>query len=215
MRLVINNDNEAESPLEHTPWTLISFNNKHTNSEDWGEYAHYISKYDGPIAKNGVRQKIAASTAFWLSYFEHGQCAWSLYGEGTQCRWDTTRHAGIILGDYKGLKRLAQCERASSARDALETYTNWSNGNVYEYAFLPGNDCPHCGRGNNVIGDRESGWTYGPDSEWGIWHGGWYDTDDMFAHIRWELKGSEHKLTGISGDASWLADHHELEKVKI
>ena len=31
MELIIQNVSDAESPLEYSPWTLISFNSKHAN----------------------------------------------------------------------------------------------------------------------------------------------------------------------------------------
>jgi len=208
MQLIINHEESPESPLEYSPWTLTSFNNRHVNYKDWGEFARYIAKHGGPVPKNGIRQKLDASTAFWLSYYEHGQSTWSLYGEGTQCRWDTTSYAGIIVGDYKQLKSLDHVQRASSARRALKAYTSWCNGEVYEYTFLPGGECPHCGRGNSV-GNRESGWTYGPDSEWGNWSGNWYDTDDMFNSIQEDVEHHyETPVMRVSGTAAQLAEYH-------
>lgn len=220
MQLIINHEENPESPLEYSPWDISSFNNRHNDYKDWGEFAQYIAKHGGPVPKNGIRQKLDASTAFWLSYYEHGQSVWSLHGEGTQChsgfRWDTTSYAGIIMGDYKQLKSLDHTQRAASAREVLKAYTSWCNGEVYEYTFLPGNDCPHCGQGNNVIGDRESGWTYGPDSEWGTWQGNWYDTDSMFDSIREDVESAETPVMRVSGTAAQMAEYRtEYREIPI
>jgi hypothetical protein len=211
-QLVINNQDDAPNPLERTPWAATSFNMRHSNYKDWGKFARYIAKHGGPVPKNGIRQKLDASTAFWLNYYEHGQSAWSLYGEGTQCRWDTTSYGGIIMGDYKQLKSLDHAQRASSAREALKEYTSWCNGEVYEFSFLPGDKCPHCGQGNNVIGDPNGEWTYGSDTELGTWSTEWYDTDSMFDAIQ----SAEVSVLRVSGTAAQLAEYHtEYREVPI
>lgn len=190
MKLVINNVSDAESPLEYSPWALVSFDRRDAN--------HIVNFNPGGV---GIRQKMRGATAFLLDYFEHGLCAWSLRGEGTQCRWDTTGCAGIILGDYKELKHLSHEDRRQDARDMVHRYTDWCNGSVYEYALVTEHVCSQCTHRHLNWGDAE-------------WSGTWYDTDDMLSFIRSDLKHSEHKLTGISGDAAWLADHHELAGVE-
>ena len=65
MQLVINCEEDPESPLKATPWTVVSFNNSHSNYKHWHEYAQYIAKNGGPVARNGIRQKLKASTAHW------------------------------------------------------------------------------------------------------------------------------------------------------
>jgi hypothetical protein len=187
MRLVINNVGDAESPLEYSPWVLVSFNSRHGN---------YDKDFDPRGA--GIRQKVKGATAFLLDYFEHGQCIWSLRGEGVQDRWDTSRGAGVILGNYKELKHLSHDERRQDARAMMRRYTDWCNGNIYEYVFVPEHTCSQCSHTKLDWGDTD-------------WSGTWYDTDDMFAHIQTEMKREEYKVDKISGGAAWLADHHKLE----
>lgn len=199
MRLVINNDSDAESPLECSPWTLVSFNKKHFS---YGDHVEYVDPRAGaggsPRAQSGIREKISASTAFWLDYFEHGQCAWSFLGEGTQCRWDTSRCAGIILGDYLDLKNLSHGERRQDAKDMLDLYTSWCNGNVYEYSLVPELGCSHC---NHIRLDWDDA----------TWHSGWFDADEMFEDICTEVTNSGEKVTGISGDAASLVAHSHIK----
>ena len=191
LELIIQKDPDAESPLEYSPWTLISFNSKHVNYDK-----------DFNLKDAGIRQKVKVETAFWLDYFEHGHSSWSLRGEGMQCRWDTTRCAGIILGDYEELKHRTHEEREQDARDMVRRYTDWCNGNIYEYVFVAKHVCSQCNH---------------TKLDWNCtdWNGTWYDTDDMFVHIQTEMKREKYEVNKISGGAAWLADHHALEGIKI
>lgn len=109
---------------DHT-WRLISFNNRHRSYENH-------EKYTNPDI--GLRRKLAVGTAFYLDYFEHSGCIWSLSGSGPQCRWDTSRMAGILIFDNpKDMGAKTYEDRAKDAKNFLEIYTDWANGHGHGY----------------------------------------------------------------------------------
>jgi len=80
-----------------------------------------------------VQAKIKAGTMFWLDKYEHGNTSWSLSSEGMQCRFDTSSKAGLI--ELLDVKSLTYDERKEYARDYLQEYTSWYNGEVYEVSI--------------------------------------------------------------------------------
>jgi hypothetical protein len=84
-------------------------------------------------ANVGIARKLKVGLAFWLSYYEHGLGAWSLIGEGLQDQWDTAYLAGLLIWTGKpgdiGAKTLEG--RAYDARNFLEHFNDWMNGNCY------------------------------------------------------------------------------------
>ena len=119
-------------------WRLISFNNRHISYENH-------EKYTNPDI--GLRRKLEVGTAFYVDYFEHGDCKWSLSGTGPNCQWDTSRMAGIIIFDNvkdMGAKTLE--DRAKDAANFLQIYTDWSNGHGHGYVIQDedGNDLDSC-----------------------------------------------------------------------
>ena len=125
--LHVDYDQDAEVPgSENDEWKVISFGHRHVNYED-------PHKYLPP--KIGLRRKLAVGLAFYLSYYEHGLCRWSLNGEGSNDPWDSVGTAGIIIWTGKpgdiGAKTIE--DRKKDARSFLEQYTDWANGSVYWY----------------------------------------------------------------------------------
>ncbi len=170
-------------------WKLVSFNSRHYGYEDPYKYLTKVNKYGEIVPANiGIKRKIDCGTAFWLSYFEHGQCEWSLKGHGYQCRWDTTQIAGILLWDTN-IKELPKTfeKREKWAESYLEAYTSWSNGEIYYYS----------------IEDEESGKSI---ESCGGFLG---NDDDMFKLIKEQTKGYE--IVRIKGNAKDLADYHDLQ----
>jgi hypothetical protein len=73
-----------------------------------------------------------------LDYHEHGQCQYSLAGEGMQCRFDTVKGnvcwvpSECLRDDLVDLPAdEAQTKAREYAKQAAETYTNWRNGECY------------------------------------------------------------------------------------
>src|SRR5438132_289913 len=81
--LKIEHDPNTEDPCQNDQFQVISFNSRHVNYR-------YPSEGRPDI---GTISKLNHQTAWWLDYYEHGLCQWSLAGTGPQCRWDTSRHA--------------------------------------------------------------------------------------------------------------------------
>src|SRR6185312_15574675 len=79
--------------------------------------------------------------AFWLQYHEHSLGRWDLKGEGPQCPWDTAYLAGILIWTGKpgdiGAKTLEG--RAEDARDFLESYNAWANGETFWFRLTDEN----------------------------------------------------------------------------
>ena len=76
--------------------------------------------------------------ALWLDVYEHSGIAYSLSGEGTQCRWDTARHGAVWAPDDELLKHIfsfPEEERATQAericRAEIKEYNSWASGDCY------------------------------------------------------------------------------------
>src|ERR1019366_2101092 len=79
-------DYDVELPESgYDGWKLISFGRKHNNYEDPDKYVMAFDRGTREVtpANIGLKKKLNVGLAFWLSYYEHGQGAWSLIGEGT------------------------------------------------------------------------------------------------------------------------------------
>lgn len=182
-------DEDGEDPLTWDDWEMWSFSRRHASFK-------HPDEFDLSDPENfGLRSKLRAGTAFWLRYYEHGRCEWALAGEGSPgsgCPWDSVSRAGILIwngrpGDL-GPSPEARRERA---RNLLEVYTAWANGDVYGYSVME--SCGECGRSADV--EDSCGGFYGTDASTE------YMIDQAlksagvpFEQVRWE------------GDAAFLAD---------
>lgn len=128
LTLNLLHDADCESPLEYSGWKLISFNHRMTNFVD-----------PRTLDLNGIgwRRKFATNTALWLDYYEHGLGAWSLAGSGTQCRWDTAKHGGILMLNPEQDKDYypAKDKRVEDAKLQLGVYNAWMNGQCFGYVL--------------------------------------------------------------------------------
>lgn len=134
--LTINHDLDTDCPDSgYDGWRLVSFGRKHANHEDPAKYVKSFNQRTSEVtpASIGLAKKLNVGLAFWLSYYEHGLGCWSLKGEGPQCPWDTAPLAGILIWTGKpgdiGAKTLD--DRAEDARNFLESFNDWANGNCY------------------------------------------------------------------------------------
>ncbi len=73
-----------------------------------------------------------------IDKFEHGQVYYSVKGEGTQCRWDTSRGWAAwypdkcLMDELKGHKgKIRRDKCLVYARQACELHNQWANGEVY------------------------------------------------------------------------------------
>jgi len=171
-------------------WTLYSFSSRHLSHRSPD---HFLPP------SIGLRRKLKAGTAFLLSYFEHGNCVWSLQDEGPQCEWDSVKCAGILLWEHPvgdmGAKTYE--DRAKDARSFLETYTAWCNGEVYGFMIDDVTKCEHCKQ--EIVKSDPDG------SCWGFYGN---DIEYMASEVRAALDGETD--VKIVGDAAFLADHHDF-----
>lgn len=125
-------DEDAENPCDYGLWKFVSFNRRHIGHESPYDYFSGRDKSGDLVPANiGLARKLKTGTAFIVSCYEHGASCYSLLGEGTQCRWDTTDVAGILL--LSNPKEVKPKDREESARRFLEVYTNWANGWFYGF----------------------------------------------------------------------------------
>ena len=130
--LTIGYDRDTELPdSTYEGWKPISFGHRHINFE---HPDHYCLNKPENI---GLHRKLEVGLAFWLSYYEHGLCRWSLRGEGPKCRWDSEDVAGLLIWTGKPSDMGAKTYevRTRDARNFLEEYTDWCNGNCYWFSL--------------------------------------------------------------------------------
>ena len=123
-------DSDLENPSDFEgAWTLYSFGRRHVNHRDPEDF------FPNGKPSLAIRRKLAVGTAFVLSYYEHSGCAWSLRGQGTQCRFDSVDVAGILVWEHnpKDMGAGTLEARAADAEGFLKTYNAWANGDGYGY----------------------------------------------------------------------------------
>ncbi|HEY7328068.1 MAG TPA: hypothetical protein VH592_10530 [Gemmataceae bacterium] len=188
LKLEINYDGDVDVPDSgYDGWRLVSFGRKHSNYEDPAKYVKAFDPRTGEVtpANIGLAKKLNVGLAFWLAYYEHGLGRWSLKGEGPQCPWDSVPLAGVLLwtsrpGDI-GAKKLE--DRAEDARNFLESFNDWANGNCYWIRLSDENE------------EIES-------------FGGLNGAEAVSAFVSDELRAGDS--VRIIGDAAWLKEHLEL-----
>src|SRR5271165_7544720 len=125
--------------------------------EDWSKMGRLLSlnRRHGNFDPAGVEDAIENNPdAVPLSYFEHGQCLWSVAGElpaAARCPWDSVSFAGVWLPDSETLAsarnyggRTRQLFMRKRARQACDAYTQWCNGEVYGYQVERVTACGTC-----------------------------------------------------------------------
>jgi hypothetical protein len=195
LRLEIGHEINNDVPdAGYDGWKLVSFGRKHVNYEDPDKYVKAFDSRTKEVtpASIGLKKKLHFGLAFFLSYYEHGQGAWSLIGEGTQDQWDTAYLAGLLIWTGKsgdiGAKTLEG--RAEDARDFLEHYNAWANGETYWFKLT------------------------GVDGEEIESFGGLIGAEALSEVVGEELRAGDNVL--VVGDGAWLHDYLELpEGVKL
>jgi hypothetical protein len=181
-------DCDGENPSEWDGWRLSSFGRRHRNFRDPKSLGLSL-ELDGngwPKVKiPGLRAKLRAGLAFFVSYYQHSQCVWFLPGEGPDCPWDSVRCAGLLVWEQpvENLGPKTYADRQQDARNFLKTYTAWCNDEVFYFRIEDedGNALDSCG--------------------------GWYEPEEMFKAIAETVQGQE---VVFKGEAAWLANHHSL-----
>jgi len=135
----IDVDDQQENPCDWDGWKVYSFNQRHASFKHPDELGvGPLDEHDQPtITDPGLRSKLKAGTAFFLSYFEHTLCAWMLMGGpykgGVEFQWDGRRVAGLMKWeqDLSNLGPKKYEDRKKDAARFIDTYSEWCNGSVY------------------------------------------------------------------------------------
>lgn len=131
----VYHDHDPENPADDEgQWKPISFSTRHRNYE---HPAYYLTNEE-------VKAKLEEGLAFWLSYYEHGQCLWYLQGHappGADCPWDSVDRAGILIWDHPTSEMgwTAPEDRQKDAEAFLRRYTGYCNGTVYGFEVVDEN----------------------------------------------------------------------------
>ena len=130
-QVVVSADDGAhESPAEGMDdLEIFSFSTRHRNFKHPDTFGLTGRAPNVTSTQPGLRRKLEAGTAFILSCYQHSGIAWSLMGEGMQDRFDTAQVAGLLL--QKGRRGETYAHREQRARDFLEAYNAWCNGEIY------------------------------------------------------------------------------------
>lgn len=187
----ILHDSDIESPHEwDSQWRLYSFNTDHVDYRNPNEFD-----------SEEIAEKMKVGLAFWLSYYEHGNCLWMRADgpmpAGVEFDWDGVRQAGLVVWEHSaddiGGKTVE--DRAKDADCFLGVYNDCANGNGYGYSIENVEECPHCGQD---ISENE-------DSCFGFYGS---DMDHMFDCIASYLNGREFEISDdCTGFASDLKRH--------
>jgi hypothetical protein len=127
-------DNDPENPFENSEGNGDFFHWKDYGREQLEKYCELLG-YD-----IDTREKIGKDNpdAVRIDKYEHSGIAYSVFGEGRQCRWDTSSTwavwypDNVLLEELKGLKGNARRKKCIEyARQACELFNEWCNGEVY------------------------------------------------------------------------------------
>jgi len=207
IKLVIklwHDDITMENPCEYDGWKVYSFSDRHTNHKSPEKIGFDYDDDDNFGPDEDLKAKLDTGLAFTLDYFEHGQCKWSLAGEGPQCRFDTARFAGIIIweGDEGDIGPVSVEGRRKDAKAFIARYTLWCNGEIYGYTVEAFRKCVACGQDEELT-DEEAGF-YLPSC------GGYYsdDFDHMVESIKQDIgdNWADYEVDFKARGCSWLAD---------
>jgi hypothetical protein len=195
----IDHDPDTESPSSYDcNWRVYSFNTRHINHKDPSEFFDDAGKPQLWFAN-----KLRVGLAHILSYYEHGNCVWSLQGTGPQCQFDSVGVAGVAVWEDKpsdiGAKTIS--DRADDCARFLKEYTDWCNGNCYWYAIEKMATCPTCGHED--------------DDETIDSCGGFIGEDAVCEAIRDNIpEDATPENTKITGDAKCIAEYNDIFPVK-
>ena len=143
MRAILKIDHDdasQDSPNDwEGGWKLYSFCRDHKSyknpeelgiSECYRDGRHTLSK--------ALRNQLDSRKAFVVSYHKHGDVVWALPADIPKCRFDTVLTAGLLTNRPDSLKTDAEAEK--SAKQFLQAYTQWCNGDIWWYSWEAAGD---------------------------------------------------------------------------
>jgi hypothetical protein len=182
LTVYIGHDDEAVGPVDEgaAGWKLHSFCTRHRSFRHPDSLKVEVSQDRiGRVKDRTLKRKLECGLAFWLGYFEHGDCIWFRSDSppaGVEFQWDGVRYAGLLVwyGKTSWLQATSLAERTEAADRFLARYTDWANGDMYWYRI-----------------DDDQGQTL--DSS-GPWYGS--ELDVMFRDIASEVGDQDFQVTG-------------------
>lgn len=151
-RLTIGYDHHTEDPISPQGlFTLHMFSNRLNNYTDpesllWCRFESDDEDSDDfygcgrlPFRHEDAGHEYDGPTGVFVSYFEHGLCRYGVADtmDGMpDFRWDGVKYAGFLEVNEDALEwwnGMTADEREQVARDTLEEYTEWANGNCFWY----------------------------------------------------------------------------------
>jgi len=127
-------DEDVQNPLENDEGLGDIYHWKDMGREELKKYCEALG-YDIETHEEIHKPN---PDAVKIDKYEHGNIFYSVEGEGTQCRWDTSHGWAVWLPNkvlleelkkYKGQARRKKC--IEFARQACEAINQWQNGDVY------------------------------------------------------------------------------------
>ena len=137
-KIEVHYDDMPENPFDYQDATGKFVHWKEHGQDEYRLYCELLN-FD-PDTHEPLSDGKPDPDAIEIDKFEHGAacCYYSLRGEGTQCRWDTSRGWAIwmpdkcLLDELKGLKGKKRRDKCVVyARQACELHNQWANGEVY------------------------------------------------------------------------------------
>lgn len=112
------------NPTNDGLWKVYSFKRRHTNYRDPSEIIEETA------------EKAKAGKTLILSYYEPGNCCWSVYNKNVSlCPFDGTQYAGVL--EYCGDEKYTLEEFVEAGNKFLnDYYTPWCNGEVYDLTII-------------------------------------------------------------------------------
>jgi len=136
----ILHDCDISRPTEDdSQWTLYSFCRNHLTFKSPDDLNVVVGRnHVEKVRDRTLKRKLANGLAFWLGYFEHGQCCWFRSDAaplGVEFQWDGVRYAGLLVWEHKASIMGAKTyeDRAKDADAFLRCYTCWANGEGLYY----------------------------------------------------------------------------------
>jgi hypothetical protein len=202
MKYVVRIDHDSDTDMPESGydgWRLYSFNWKHVSHKGVDEL------FEDGKPTMALRNKLRVGLAHFLSYYEHGQCSWSLasgpHKAGVEFVWDGVRYAGVAVwtGKPSDLGAKTPEARAKDCASFLNVYTDWCNGACYWYSIARMKACSKYGH-EEVDEDLDS-------------CGGYIGEKDVAEAIKEALPSdATEENTQFVGDGKWIAEHHDMFK---
>jgi hypothetical protein len=125
LKVFLEFDSDTESPNGFDcGWKLYSFSRRHGSFKDPGSF-----DFD-------IQTKVNKGEAYWLSYYEHGNCWWGRHDgkkpAGVEFQWDGREYAGLLVWEDP----TDPTPPAKSADSFLEEYTDWANGRCFRFLIV-------------------------------------------------------------------------------